>query len=73
MSDEEIDYSDIPPLTDDFFEGAILRIPTTQAHNLVEIDPDVMSWFKAQGTEYKQLINNVLRRYIENGEDTKLA
>lgn len=27
MSDEEIDYSDIPPLTDEFFENATLRIP----------------------------------------------
>lgn len=27
MSDEDIDYSDIPPLTDEFFEKATLRIP----------------------------------------------
>lgn len=27
MIDEEIDYSDIPPLTDEFFENATLRIP----------------------------------------------
>jgi hypothetical protein len=33
MSDDNIDYSDIPPLTDDFFERATLRIPTEQAHN----------------------------------------
>uniref|UniRef100_A0A7C3ZIH3 Uncharacterized protein n=1 Tax=Planktothricoides sp. SpSt-374 TaxID=2282167 RepID=A0A7C3ZIH3_9CYAN len=30
MTDEEIDYSDIPPLTDQFFENATLRIPATQ-------------------------------------------
>ena len=27
MSHQEIDYSDIPPLTDEFFENATLRIP----------------------------------------------
>jgi len=27
ISDEDIDYSDIPPLTDEFFEKATLQIP----------------------------------------------
>jgi hypothetical protein len=40
-SEENIDYSDIPPLTDDFFERATLRVPADQAHNLVQLDPDV--------------------------------
>ena len=31
MSDENIDYSDIPPLTDEFFEKATLQIPAAQA------------------------------------------
>lgn len=31
MTDDEIDYSDIPPLTDDFFEHAELRMPAKQA------------------------------------------
>lgn len=67
-SDEEIDYSDIPPLTEEFFAKATLRIPAAQAHNLVQIDPDIMSWFQAQNAEYKTLINSVLRRYIESGD-----
>jgi hypothetical protein len=36
-SDENIDYSDIPPLTDEFFERATLRIPVDKAQNLVEL------------------------------------
>jgi uncharacterized protein (DUF4415 family) len=67
-SEENIDYSDIPPLTDDFFERAILRIPADQAHNLVQLDPDVRQWFQAQGEQYKTLINNVLRQYIERNK-----
>jgi uncharacterized protein (DUF4415 family) len=64
-SEENIDYSDIPPLTDEFFERATLRIPADQAHNLVQLDPDVKQWFQAQGEQYKTLINKVLRQYIE--------
>ena len=30
-SDENIDYSDIPPLTDEFFDRATLRIPVDKA------------------------------------------
>lgn len=66
MSDEEIDYSDIPPLTEEFFAKATLRVPAAQARNLVQIDPDIMFWFQSQDTEYKTLINSILRRYIEN-------
>ncbi|MEH2379491.1 MAG: BrnA antitoxin family protein [Nostoc sp.] len=66
MTDEDIDYSDIPPLSDEFFENATLRIPATQATDLIQLDSEVIMWFREQGAEYKTLINSVLRRYIEN-------
>jgi hypothetical protein len=47
MSDDNIDYSDIPPLTD---------------------DPDVMKWFQSQDVPPTEMINTVLRRYIENSD-----
>jgi uncharacterized protein (DUF4415 family) len=65
-SDEDIDYSDIPPLTEEFFEKATLRISANQARQLVQIDPDVLKWFQSQGEEYKAVINSVLRHHIEN-------
>ncbi len=67
MQDEDIDYSDIPPLTEAFFERAILRVPADQAQRLVQLDPDVMRWFQAQEGEYRSRINSVLRRHIEGG------
>ncbi|BAZ12132.1 hypothetical protein NIES4071_39600 [Calothrix sp. NIES-4071] len=73
MSDDDIDYSDIPPLTDEFFNKAVLRIPVAQAKNLVQLDPDVMAWFEEQGGEYKETINSILRRYIQNDGDKKTA
>jgi len=51
MTDEEIDYSDIPPLTHEFFEKAVLRVPAAQADNLIQLDPEVMAWFQSQGAE----------------------
>lgn len=66
MNDEDIDYSDIPPLTDEFFENATLRVPASQARNLIELDADVMAWFREQGAEYRNTINSVLRGYIES-------
>ena len=65
-SEDNIDYSDIPPLTDEFFERATLRISANQAQNLVLLDPDVRQWFQSQEDQYKILVNKVLRQYIEN-------
>lgn len=66
MTDEEIDYSDIPPLTEEFFNNATLRIPAVQARNLIQLDADVMAWFQKQDAEYRSTINSILRRYIES-------
>jgi len=65
INDKNIDYSDIPPLTEEFFEKATLRIPASQAQRLVQIEPDVLQWCQAQSGEYNALINSVLRHYIE--------
>ena len=64
MTDDEIDYSDIPPLTDAFFERAVLRIPAKQVSHWVELDPDVVGWFQRQGGEYKRRINKILREHM---------
>ncbi len=60
MTDDEIDYSDIPPLNETFFARAKLVLP-----NVVEVEPDVLAWFKQQGQDYPLRINQVLRQYIE--------
>jgi uncharacterized protein (DUF4415 family) len=72
-SEENIDYSDIPPLTDDFFERATLRIPADKANNLVQLDPDIKQWFESQGKQYETLINKVLRQYMENNQTQRPA
>ncbi|MEG3436040.1 BrnA antitoxin family protein [Pannus brasiliensis CCIBt3594] len=66
MDDDSIDYSDITPLTDEFFEKATLRIPASQADRFVQLDPDILNWFQSRGEDYKTLINSILRNHIES-------
>ncbi|MFM7365465.1 MAG: BrnA antitoxin family protein [Cuspidothrix sp.] len=73
MSDEDIDYSDIPPLTDEFFAKATLQIPAAQAKNVIQLDPDVIAWFKSQNTDYQAAINEILRHHIESSINQKSA
>jgi uncharacterized protein (DUF4415 family) len=70
MPDEEIDYSDIPPLTDAFFERATVRIPDQHTHPFIPIDPEILQWFQDQTQDYHSLINAVLRHHIENNTQT---
>lgn len=69
MSDEEIDYSDIPKITDEMWENGILRknfkpIPRKNQENL-PIDKDIIEFFKARSFNYPAEINKILRAYME--------
>ncbi len=64
MKDEDIDTSDIPELTDDFFKKAVLW-PGTKKQITLRLDPDVIEFFKKQGRGYQSTINAVLRKYVE--------
>ncbi len=65
MTDEEIDTSDIPPLTEDFFRRARVRLPKRKVKVTVAMDEDVLAWFKDSGRDYKHRINAALRLYAE--------
>lgn len=63
MPDSQIDYSDIPPLTDDFWKRAVRNPyykPTKQA-TTVRVDSDVLLWLKSKGKGYHTRINVILR------------
>ena len=49
MSDEEIDTSDIPPLSEEFFATAQLRMPKSPVEVAVQVDPETFAWFQSQG------------------------
>jgi uncharacterized protein (DUF4415 family) len=63
MPDEEIDYSDIPPLGDEFWKNAV-RNPfykPTKTLTTVRLDSDVLMWLKSKGKGYQTRINAILR------------
>jgi len=60
----DVDTSDIPPLTDDFWRKAV-RNPfykPTKTQTTIRIDSDVLTWLKSQGKGYQSRINAILRR-----------
>jgi uncharacterized protein (DUF4415 family) len=63
LPDEEIDYSDIPPLGDEFWKNAV-RNPIykpTKTLTTVRLDSDVLMWLKSKGKGYQTRINAILR------------
>jgi uncharacterized protein (DUF4415 family) len=62
--ESEIDYSEIPPLQEDFWKKAV-RNPfyrPTKASTTVRIDSDVLHWLRSSGKGYQSRINAILRR-----------
>lgn len=64
MPDEAIDYSDIPPLTDAFWDNAVRGrfYKPVKTSTTVRIDSDVLAWLRSQGRGYQTRINAILRR-----------
>lgn len=65
VSDEGIDLSDIPELSEEFFRRAELRGPMVQMYSAL-IEREVYEWFQAQGPDYMQRINRLLREHMES-------
>jgi uncharacterized protein (DUF4415 family) len=69
MKDEDIDLSDIPELTPEFFVNGIVRKglkPVPRKNQLtLRIDQDVIEFFKQEGKGYQTKINQLLRAYME--------
>ena len=65
MADEDIDTTDIPPLDETFFARARLRMPEKKVSVTLDVDADVLEWFRAQGEDFQQRINAALKIYAE--------
>jgi uncharacterized protein (DUF4415 family) len=61
--DTEIDYSDIPPLTEKFWRNAIPNpwYRPVKKQLTVRLDADVIAWLRKQGKGYQTRLNGVLR------------
>jgi len=69
MRDQDIDFSDIPPMTPEMFAKAVVRSglkPTLPKEQItLRLDADVLQWFRAQGAGYQTQINALLRAYMQ--------
>ncbi len=69
MTDDEIDFSDIPRTTPEFWARGVVRkglkpVPPKKQLTL-RIDQDVIEFFRTQGQGYQTKINQLLRAYME--------
>ncbi len=71
LTDEEIDTSDIPPLDENFFANAELRMPKGKVAVVVSVDEETSEWFQAQGEESRNLMSAALRIYAEAHQGTR--
>lgn len=60
-----IDYSDIPPLGEEFFSKAKRAWPPAKQQLTIRLDTDVVTWLKAHGRGYQTRINHILRAAME--------
>lgn len=70
MTDEDIDLSDIPEITEEMWAKAVWRKggakPTSlHSQETLAVDGDVIEFFKTQGRDYQTKINQLLRAYME--------
>ena len=64
LSNEAINNSDIPPMSDEFWKN-VVRNPLykpTKLHATIRIDADVVMWLKSQGKGYQTRLNTILRQ-----------
>lgn len=70
LTDEEIDTSDSPPLSEEFFAKSQWLMPgESLSHHTVkvelELDPKILAWYQSQGQDYERRMLAALRLYAE--------
>ena len=67
MTDEDIDTSDIPPLDEEFFEKAALRMPSSELSIIaVPVDAETLGWLQSTGEAAEKHMIAALRIYAES-------
>ena len=65
MKDEDIDFSDIPLVTDAMYEKSFIRHPFPVKITL-SLDPKTEDWFEEQGEGADKRMAEALRIYAES-------
>ena len=69
MSDDEIDYSDIPQLPEEFWANARWVTPEEREAKL-HLKKEIEQWIKKHGKEYPY-IDAILKSYVEKQQPEK--
>jgi uncharacterized protein (DUF4415 family) len=64
MTDDDIDLSDIPALTEEFFARAEVSGPAS-VELTIPVDAGVLAWYQAQGDDWQGHIREAMREYAK--------
>ncbi len=65
MPDEDIDFSEIPEMTDEWFKNAVVVWPQGKRQMSMRFDGEVLTYFRSLGPGFQSKMNAVLRAYVE--------
>jgi uncharacterized protein (DUF4415 family) len=65
IKEEDTDYSEVPELTEAFWEEAKASMSEAKKPVFLRLDGDVLQWFRGQGRGYQTRINAILRAYMK--------
>ena len=70
MSDDEVDARaaddpDAQPTDAEFWKDAKVTLPPGKTRIFIDLDDDVLAWFKAQGRAYGHRMSEALRAFVE--------
>jgi uncharacterized protein (DUF4415 family) len=68
MSKKEYDFENAE-------QGAVVKSPASKTQITIRLDTDILNWFREQvheagGGSYQTLMNEALRDYVRNQDDT---
>jgi uncharacterized protein (DUF4415 family) len=63
--DSDINYEDIPPLTDEQLAGMVRFRDRKKVPVSVRLDPQVLDWLKSKGEGHLTRINDILTNLME--------
>ena len=69
IKDEDIDFSDIPELDEEFWREAEVKLPDRTEQVTLRVKGSVLAYFKASGKGYQTRINQVLESYVRRKEN----
>ena len=73
IKEDDIDYSDIPELDEEFFKQAVkihkIDIENRKKQISLRIDKDILDWLKSSGKGYQTRANLILRAAMEAGKN----